>query len=171
MLHPSNGDIPRAHLVAAAVYTKFGGHCNGAAKEEQSIDRVQSQRDGAMTHEALVESDCYQVDEGEHAEDRDEHVVVDDGWIAGISIVDDVADEGHDEKSPKELRDCQRLFSRPYGCLKSLTSRPRRPRLRTLETMVKDCGGMREVLDAGGGCLQERCRVFPKLSRGIWMQL
>lgn len=51
-----------AYVVAAAVYTKFGSRCNGATEEEQGVDQIQSQRDGSVAHEALIESDCYQVE-------------------------------------------------------------------------------------------------------------
>ena len=31
-----------AYLIAAAMYTKLGGHCDRAAEEEQSIKKIQS---------------------------------------------------------------------------------------------------------------------------------
>jgi hypothetical protein len=56
-----------------------------------------------MTDKVLFECDEDEVEEGEHGEDGDEHVVVDDGRVAAGGGGNDVADKSHDEESPEEL--------------------------------------------------------------------
>ena len=53
----------RAYVVAARVYTKLGSHGDSAAEEEQCVEHVESQRDGSVTHEAVIEGDGYQVEQ------------------------------------------------------------------------------------------------------------
>ena len=57
-----------------------------------------------MNGKTLTDRGGDEVEEREHRENCNEHAVVDDGWIAGFSIVDDVADQGHYEKRPEELQ-------------------------------------------------------------------
>jgi hypothetical protein len=94
------------------VYTELGSRRDSPAKEEQRIEDVEHQRNGSMAHEGFIEGDCYQVEQRQHGEDSDEHVVVDDGGIAAEGVGDDVADEGHDEDGPYELRDSKWLVRR-----------------------------------------------------------
>ena len=54
-----------------------------------------------MNDEGLLHRDESEVEEGEHAEDCDEHVVVDDRGTA--LDCEHVSDESHAEKDPEEL--------------------------------------------------------------------
>lgn len=54
-----------------------------------------------MDCERLLHRDESQVEEGEHTEDGDKHVVVDDGGAAGDG--EHVTDERHTEENPEEL--------------------------------------------------------------------
>lgn len=97
-----------AYIVAAAVYAKLGRHCDSSAKEEEGIEDVEREWDWCAGHDS---GECArdEEEEGQHCEDCDEHVVVDDGWVAGVGIGDDVADQRHGEECPKKLSSCQKL--------------------------------------------------------------
>ena len=43
------------------------------------------------------------IEESEHGEDGDEHVVIDDGMVATKCECDHVAGDGHNQKSPQKL--------------------------------------------------------------------
>jgi len=86
------------------MHTELGGHGNSAAEEKEGVQDIQHQGQCWMAGKVLLECDEYEVDEGQHGKDGDKHVVVDDGRVAREGGCNDVADEGHDEERPEELR-------------------------------------------------------------------
>lgn len=71
-------------------------------KEEDNVQAVKNGHDHRVG-DAADECSRDEVEESEHAEDCDEHVVVDNRWVTGVSLGDHVTDQGHDEESPDEL--------------------------------------------------------------------
>lgn len=90
-----------AYLVAAAVDVQVGGSRNTSNEGEDGAEDVEGQREDRVDHERLLDGDETKVEKREHAEDGDEHVIVDDRRTAGNG--DHVTDEGHAEQDPEEL--------------------------------------------------------------------
>lgn len=82
---------------------QLGRHCDGAAEEEEGVEEIEDQRQKGRTKRATSERTQAQVEERQHRENCDKHVVVDDGRVAREGGLDDVADKRHDEESPEEL--------------------------------------------------------------------
>ena len=90
------------------MHTQFSRHGNGSAEPEDDVQEIDDERQEGVDGEALSECGGDKVEEREHAEDRDEHAVIDNRWVATISVRDHVSDQGHDEERPEELVRCQR---------------------------------------------------------------
>lgn len=71
-------------------------------KEEDGVQAVEDGHDHGVG-DAADECSGDEVEESEHAEDCDEHVVVDNRRVTGVSLSDHVTDQGHDEECPDEL--------------------------------------------------------------------
>lgn len=52
------------YVVATAVYTEVGSHCDGTAEEEDGVQNVESKWDSWVTGQSLVECDSEKVEEG-----------------------------------------------------------------------------------------------------------
>ena len=90
--------------VTAAVDVKVGSHGDSTAEVEDGVEGVKCDHDHWVNRKSLLDGGRDEVEEGQHREDGHEHVVVDDGWVTGERGSDHVTDEGHDEKSPEELK-------------------------------------------------------------------
>src|SRR5690348_16407929 len=97
------------YSVVAGVSTKLSGHGDSCAEEEDGIEQVENGGKDEMADPGVVPCGRDQVEEGQHAEDCNKHVVVDQGRIAGKGGGDDVANQGHDEESKEELAACETL--------------------------------------------------------------
>jgi len=93
----------KTYPVAAAVRAQVRGRGDAAAEPEDDIQDVEDQGDDGVEGDGVVERGRDKVEEGEHAEDGDEEVVVDDAVVTVVPLVDHVAGEGHDEEGPEEL--------------------------------------------------------------------
>lgn len=91
------------YAVAAAVDMKPGGHGNGTTEEEDGVESVKDNHQERMTLECLLDRRRNEVEQGEHAENSNEHVIVDERWVASVGRCDHVTDNGHDQKRPDEL--------------------------------------------------------------------
>jgi hypothetical protein len=89
------------YAVAAAANAKVCGSRNTGDEGEESAERVEDQREDGVDDKRLLHRDESKVEEGQHAEDCDEHVVVDDRGTA--LDCEHVADESHAEEDPEEL--------------------------------------------------------------------
>ena len=69
---------------------------NSAAEPEDNVQDIQDQWQKRVDLERLFQSGRDEVEEGEHAEDGDEEIVIDDVRVAAV-FVNHVAREGHDE--------------------------------------------------------------------------
>lgn len=90
------------YLVAAGVGTELCGHGNGGAEEQEGVEAIKRDADDGRT-QAVRPVGGYEIEEGQHPNDGDYHVVVDECRVAGEGARDDVAGQGHDEESPEEL--------------------------------------------------------------------
>ena len=68
---------------------------------EECAEGIDDERQHRVEDEAILEGGRDEVEEREHGEDGDEHVVVDDRRAA--LDCDHVADEGHAEEDPEKL--------------------------------------------------------------------
>lgn len=89
------------YIVTAAAHAQVGGSRNTSNQGEESAKRVQNQREDGVDCKGFLHRDEGQVEEGEHAEDGDEHVIVDDRGAAGDG--EHVTDQRHTEEDPEEL--------------------------------------------------------------------
>jgi hypothetical protein len=80
---------------------KVCGSRNTSDEGEESAKRVENQREDGVDDERLLHRNEGEVEEGEHAEDCDEHVVIDDRGTA--LNCEHVSDESHAEEDPEEL--------------------------------------------------------------------
>lgn len=71
------------YAVAAAVNAKICSRGDGSAEPEESVEEVEADGDHGYVV-AVEEGDGEEVEEGQHAEDCDEDVVVDHGAVSGI---------------------------------------------------------------------------------------
>ena len=92
-----------AYLVATAMDVEFGGQRNAANEEEEGVEGVGDQHEERMDGKGFVEGAGDQVDERQHAEDGDEHDVIDNGRVVVVRVVDHVAHQGEDEQRPQKL--------------------------------------------------------------------
>lgn len=88
------------YTVAAAVGAKLGGKRNAASEEEKAVQGIQSDHDDGVDGERLLDGGGDKVEERQHREDGDKHLVVDDGWVAARCLSDHVTDQRHDEERP-----------------------------------------------------------------------
>ena len=91
------------YAVAARVYAELRRCRDAADEEKQSIQGVERNHDDRREGQVLFEGGRYQVQQRQHREDGHEHVVVNDGGVAGEGGCDHVADERQDEQRPEEL--------------------------------------------------------------------
>lgn len=104
------------YRVVAAVHVQVRGRRDTADKPENGVQDVEHQRDDGMEGQGLLDARRQEVEEGEHAEDGAEKIVVDHG--AAAAGRDEVAGERHDQDRPEELRaECQRLFGFSRGAV------------------------------------------------------
>jgi len=89
--------------VATAVYVKLGCHRNGGAEPEEHVEHVQGEWKHRVKGKVVVKGDEDEVEQRQHAEDGHEHIVVDDGGVAGEGGSNHVADQSHDNQSAEEL--------------------------------------------------------------------
>lgn len=83
--------------------TQFGGHGDSGAEEEEDVESVQGNWDDGMAGKRIVESNCCQVEQGQHAKDGHEDIVVDQRRVARESSCDHATHEGQHEKGAYEL--------------------------------------------------------------------
>ena len=95
--------VASTYGVVAAVHIKLGSEGDGTAEPEEGVEDVEAERDHGVAGHGLFECDSAQVEEREHGEDGNEHGVVNDARAAAV-VGDHVADKGHEEESPEELR-------------------------------------------------------------------
>lgn len=88
----------RAYLVVAAVHVQIRGRRNGGDESEERAEDVQDQGEDGVDSQGVLNRGGDQVEEREHREDRDEHVVVDDRRSA--LDCDHVTDQSHTEQNP-----------------------------------------------------------------------
>ena len=89
------------YAVAAAVHAEVGSSCDTSNEGEESAKSIKDQREDGVDGHGLLHGDEGEVEEREHAEYSNEHVVVDDRGAAGDGK--HVADERHTEEDPEEL--------------------------------------------------------------------
>lgn len=82
---------------------EVGGHGDGAAEVENGVQCIKNDHEEWVTLERLLEGRGNEVEQRQHGEDGDKHVVVDNRWVAGVGGRNHVTDERHDEESPDEL--------------------------------------------------------------------
>lgn len=92
------------YLVPARVYSEVRCKRDGSAEEEQSVERINTDHSHRMAGQSFSYGRGNKVDERQHAENRDEHGIIDDRGVAGVCFCDHVADQRDNEKSPQELR-------------------------------------------------------------------
>lgn len=85
------------------------GGRDAAGEPEDDVQAVEHEHDEGV-RKVLVPRGRDEVEEGDHAEDADEHVVVYARRVVVEGRGDHVADEGHDEQGPEEL-EASKLFS------------------------------------------------------------
>lgn len=100
------------YFVPARVYSEVRCKRDGSAEEEQSIKRIHADHSHRMAGQSFSYGRGNQVDEGQHAENRDEHGIIDDRRVTGVCFCDHVPDQGDDEESPQELRSGSVLLTR-----------------------------------------------------------
>lgn len=116
MRHRRNSGVRGTYLVAAAVHVQIGGGRDTGDQSEESAEDVEDEREDGVDREGVLDRDEGEVEEGQHAEDGDEHVIVDDRGPAGHG--EHVTDEGHADEDEEELRAvivrdcCECRFSR-----------------------------------------------------------
>lgn len=81
------------------MYAKLSRHGDRAAEEEEGVEDIKRKRNRCTGHDS-GKCACYQENEGQHREDCDKHIIVDDGWVASDGISNDVADKRQDQESP-----------------------------------------------------------------------
>lgn len=84
------------------MHAKVGCGGNTSDESEKSAQSVEDQKEDWVNGEALLDRDKGKVEEGEHAENSDEHVIVDDRRSA--SDRKHVSNECHTEEDPEELQ-------------------------------------------------------------------
>lgn len=94
-----------SYAIAAGMHAQLGGHGNGGAEQKDDVEEVEGDGDDSMDREGVMEGERNQVEEGGHGEGGYEHIVVDEGWVAGKGGGNDVADEGHDDEDEDELEE------------------------------------------------------------------
>lgn len=57
-------DYRSTYIVATAVYTEVGSHCDGTTEEEDGVQNIESKWDSWVTGQSLVECDSEKVEEG-----------------------------------------------------------------------------------------------------------
>ncbi len=92
------------YLVPARVYSEVRCKRDGSAEEEQSIECINTHHSHRMTGQSFSYGRGNKVDERQHAENRDEHSIIDYRGVAGVCFCDHVADQCDDEETPQELR-------------------------------------------------------------------
>lgn len=93
----------QTYRVATAVDTEVRGHSDTTAEVEDGVQDIKADDKKRVNHERLLDACRNKVEQRQHAEDRDKHVVVDDRRIARVCSCDHVTDKRHDEKGPDEL--------------------------------------------------------------------
>lgn len=91
------------YLVTAAAHAQVGGGRDTGDQSEEGAEDVEDEREDGVDREGVLDRDEGEVEEGQHAEDGHEHVVVDDRWPAGHG--EHVTDEGHADEDEEELRE------------------------------------------------------------------
>jgi len=84
-------------FVAAAVHAEVRRKRNSAAEEEDGVEYVDEEHDHRVESEVFLDGGREQVEERKHREGRDEHGVVDDGWISSVGFGNHVTDKRHDQ--------------------------------------------------------------------------
>jgi len=88
---------------AARMQSQDSGSCHGPNEEPKSIEDVKCQHDDGMELKVFAEGGRGEVDQGQHCEDGDEHVEVDNGWIGPARAGNHAANECHDDDGAEEL--------------------------------------------------------------------
>lgn len=114
-------------LVVAAVHSKVASGRDASDEGEESVEDVQHQRQDRVDHELVLDRDGDEVEQRQHREHRDEHVVVDDRRSA--RSCDHVADERHCEQDHEELVCAVSTCKYCLGRAVRQTWKPRRPML------------------------------------------
>lgn len=91
--------------------TEVGSHGNGTAEEEDGVQSIKSDHEERVALESLLDGGRDKIEQRQHGEHGQEHVVVDDRWVASVGGGDHVTDKCHDQKSPEELRDIIRTIA------------------------------------------------------------
>lgn len=106
--------------------TKLSSRGDSGNQEEESIDQIQCHRYHFVEGKGLSESNGDQVEQGQHRENNDEHVEVDQRWIASEGGSDHVADQRHDNCGKEQLESVRNAIPRSRAS-QVLTSTARRP--------------------------------------------
>ena len=92
------------YRTATAVNAKLGGHGDGTAEPQKSVDTIKRNHDHGVTLECFLDCSRNEVEERQHRKDGEKHIVVDDGRVTGEAGRDHVANKRHDEQRPEELQ-------------------------------------------------------------------
>lgn len=128
--------MARTYRVATAVDVKVGRHGDSTAEVENGVQGVKADNKERVNHERLLDACRDEVEQRQHAEDSDKHVVIDNRRVAGVCCCDHVTDERHDEKSPDELHRVLAMISLGHISSWKLTWKPRMARLTILATIL-----------------------------------
>lgn len=83
---------------------KVGSQSNTTAEEEDGVEDVEDDHNQRVDGNGFDKGCGNEIEQGQHAEDGNEHLIVNHGRVAVGSLRNNVADECHDEESPEELR-------------------------------------------------------------------
>ena len=90
---------------------ELGSRGDSTAEPEEQVEDVEDEWQERVEGELVAHRGWDEVEEGEHAEDGDEEVVIDDAVVAAVPLVDHVARERHDEEGPEELSNVSEVRS------------------------------------------------------------
>ena len=85
------------------MHTQVSGHGKSTTQEEEGIEEIESDHDKRVESEIVLDRCGNQVEEREHRDDGDKHVIVHNGGVAVERIMDHITNERHNEESPEEL--------------------------------------------------------------------
>ena len=86
------------------MHAELSGQRDGATEPEEHVQEIENEGNDRHQAPRWLDRGGDEEQQGEHAEDGDEHAVVDDGRVAAVGFGDHVADDGHDEECPEELQ-------------------------------------------------------------------
>jgi len=84
--------------------SEFGSGGDGSTEQENAVQSVEKEGKESMSHKRVAPGGWDQVEKRKHGEGGHEHVVVDQGGVAGEGHCDHIANERHDDEDEQELR-------------------------------------------------------------------